>query len=46
VFVDEQELSITVVRNDKEVTVQVKPEDLSPHLKQLRLKQKKSKAKD
>lgn len=44
-----KDLSITVVRDDKEINVQVKPEDLSPRLKQLRKersKRKKLKAKD
>ncbi|KAL7540236.1 hypothetical protein ACHAXR_012525 [Thalassiosira sp. AJA248-18] len=44
-----EELSIKVMREDTEITVQVKPEDLSPRLKQLRedrLKRKKSKAKE
>ena len=31
-----KELSIKVMRDDKEITVQVKPENLSPRLKQLR----------
>ena len=31
-----EELSIKVLRDDVELTVQVKPEDLSPRLKQLR----------
>jgi hypothetical protein len=38
-----------MMRDDKEITVQVKPEDLSPRLKQLReerMKRKKSKSKD
>ena len=41
-----EDLSITVMRGDNEITVQVKPEDLSPRLKQLReerLKRKKTK---
>ena len=41
-----EDLSITVMRGDNEITVQVKPEDLSPRLKQLReerLKKKKTK---
>ena len=45
----DKDLSITVVRDDKEINVQVKPEDLSPRLKQLRKersKRKKLKAKD
>ena len=44
-----EEISVKVVRNNQEITVQVKPEDLSPRLKQLReerLKQRKSKSKD
>lgn len=44
-----EELSIKVMREDTEITVQVKPEDLSPRLKQLReerLKRKKQKAKE
>jgi len=44
-----EELSIKVMRDDTEITVQVKPEDLSPRLKQLReerSKRKKIKAKD
>jgi len=44
-----EELSIKVMRDDTEVTVQVKPEDLSPRLKQLReerTKRTKSKAKE
>lgn len=44
-----EELSIKVMRDDTEITVQVKPEDLSPRLKQLReerMKRKKSKAKE
>ena len=43
-----EDLSITVMRGDNEITVQVKPEDLSPRLKQLReerLKRKKTKKK-
>lgn len=42
-----QDLSLTIVRGDKEIVVQVKPEDLSVRLKQLReerLKRKKTKA--
>ena len=41
-----EDLSITVMRGDNEINVQVKPEDLSPRLKQLReerLKTKKTK---
>lgn len=44
-----EELSIKVMRDDDEITVQVKPEDLSPRLKQLRedrLKRNKSKSKE
>lgn len=44
-----KELSIKVMRDDTEITVQVKPEDLSPRLKQLReerLKRKKSKSRE
>lgn len=44
-----EELNIKVMREDQEITVQVKPEDLSPRLRQLRkerLKRKKAKAKE
>lgn len=41
-------LSIKVLRDDTEITLEVKPEDLSPRLKQIRqerLKRKRSKSK-
>jgi hypothetical protein len=42
-----QDLSLKIIRGDDEIVVQVKPEDLSVRLKQLReerLKKKKTKA--
>ena len=38
-----QELSIKVLRDDTEITLQVKPEDLSPRLKQVRQERMKRK---